>query len=64
VRHANIFLIFHDFWELIFYPREEIAACFEKAYHSLDVTEAARLLMFNSQNDLAQYSQTVSATIL
>lgn len=42
--------------------RGEIAACIEKAYHSIPCAEAARRLNLSSQQAMLQYGQKVGSS--
>ena len=42
--------------------RDEIAACIEKAYLKIAMSEAARMLFFDSQKPMQEYAQKVKAT--
>jgi len=39
--------------------RDEIAGCSERAYESLSTKEAKRLMLFNSDKELASYAKEV-----
>ena len=41
--------------------RDEIAACIDKAYLKIAMSEAARMLFFDSQKPMQEYAQKVKA---
>lgn len=43
--------------------RNEIANCEEKVYDSLPMNDAATLLFFKSQNELAEFAKSVSGCL-
>lgn len=60
--HAdNIFGCLWYPWNL---HRDEIAGCSEKAYDSLSVADAKKILMFSSDLDLENYVVDVSAVYM
>ena len=44
----------------VFFFRDEIASCMEKAYEKIAFSEAARMLFFESQKPMKQYAANVS----
>jgi 26S proteasome regulatory subunit N12 len=44
---------------LLFYYRNEIASCIEKAYEKLGLSEAARMLFFESVKPMKEYGVQV-----
>jgi hypothetical protein len=46
-------------WNRVTLCREEIAGCLEKAYEKIAVSEAARMLFFDSEKPMREYSATV-----
>ncbi len=46
-------------FEVILLCRDEIAECSERAYGSLSIPEAKRLMLFSSDRDVASYAKEV-----
>lgn len=44
--------------------RNDIASCHEKAYQSLPLAEASRLLFFNNESEAAEFGQQASSLTL
>lgn len=51
--------MFHPLNSNIFI-RDEIAGCIEKAYHRIGLSEAARMLFFDSQKPIKDYAAKVT----
>ena len=44
----------------MFYFRDEIAGCIEKAYERIAFSEAARMLFFDTEKPMKKYSEEAS----
>jgi len=48
----------------IFFIRNEIAGCIEKAYEKIGLNEAARMLFYESVKQMKEYAQQVGSFVL
>lgn len=47
----------------VFFFRDEIAACTEKAYQCISLPEASRILYFESEKDMRAFAEKVSFVV-
>lgn len=50
--------------KLVLIGRDEIAECSERAYSSLSIPEAKRLMLFSSDREVASYAEEVCHSLI